>query len=93
MTKRCITQHGATFTTHGALQQKQNALQQNKLILKAVQQISAESFLKAYGRRFGLFATACRQAMVWASCNSGMRGADSFFDRGAAGASGVRDRT
>jgi len=47
MTKRCITQHGATFTTHGALQQKQNALQQNKLILKAVQQISAESFLKA----------------------------------------------
>jgi hypothetical protein len=47
MTKRCITQYGATFTAHDALQQKQNALQQNKLILKAVQQISAESLLKA----------------------------------------------
>jgi hypothetical protein len=47
MTKRCITQFGATFTAHDALQQKQNAPQQNKLILKAVQQISAESLLKA----------------------------------------------
>jgi hypothetical protein len=47
MTKRCITQHGAAFPTDDALQQIQNALQQNKLILKAVQQISAESLLKA----------------------------------------------